>query len=268
MIDFEAHTYTAIPDLDVASLLALGTALSNAMPRPLPDELRKPVKKLRAALASLLEASAVLPKAGANRDLADQRVDAAWEALHARLVAYDDLPHDVYAEIAAARALVAAVFPEGLAFLTLPHNAEWVESDKRLRAIDDGNLAAQVDALAGALFLREVRAAHAAYGDALGIAVPRVALSAPQLVGPALDLRKAVQRYARAVIGLVDEDELATVAMAESALRPILEVVRTWVRSHADAMFHIASGPTPASPIAPDPPLPALAPIPTPSSSK
>jgi hypothetical protein len=268
MIDFEAHSYTAIPDLDVASLLALGTALSNAMPRPLPDELRKPVKKLRSALATLMDASAVMPKPGANRDLADARVDAAWEALYARLSAYDDLPNDAYPEVSQARDLVARAFPEGLSFLTLPHNAEWVESDKRLRAIDDEGLAAKVDALAGGLFLREVRAAHAAYGEALGISVPRVSLSTPQLVGPALELRKAMQRYARAVVGLVDEDELTTVAMAESALRPILEVVRAWVRSHADAMFHVATGTTVVTPLAPDTPLPPLAPIPTPSSSK
>ena len=267
MIDFEAQSYTTIPELDVGGLLALGTALANAVPRPLPDELRRPVKKLRAAVTALLEASAVLPKSAADREAADRRVDAAWEALHARLHAYDELPHDRYPEVIEARAIVATLFPDGLSFLTLPYNAEWVESDKRLRAIDEGAMAASLDRLAGAIFLEEARQAHAAYGEALGIATMRVSLTSAQLVGPAETPRKAVQRYARAMVGLVDEDELITVAMAETALRPLLEAREVKAAADAGDAANAAAKPSSDPLAAASSELLALASIPAPKPS-
>jgi hypothetical protein len=120
------------------------------------------------------------------------------------------------------------------------------ESEKRIARIDKNSLVNDIDDIAGAEFLAEVRRAHADYGHVLGItkaakgdgpenlAEPLRALGkaivqkaakgdGPEnLAEPLRALGKAIVQYALKVAGLAGDGDDA-LRMARAALRPIDE---------------------------------------------
>src|SRR5262249_4899345 len=158
------------------------------------------------------------------RRKADTATDNAWSAVQRRLAAYGQLPVDRYPEAARAQEIDDLIFPDGLRFLTLPWKTQWAEGDKRLKQIDEGGLAADIDRLAGSVFLAEVRRTHDEYGIALGIETPLAEAESPANVGePLLELRRDLKRYALQIIATADADNPATIEAAEKALAPIEE---------------------------------------------
>jgi hypothetical protein len=97
---------------------------------------------------------------------ADQAEDQAWSALHDWLVGWSKVPN---ATANQARAIHDTLFPAGLKFTRLPYKLEWAEADARLSRITTDKLDTQIEQLGGKPILDQLRAAHQAYGEALGI---------------------------------------------------------------------------------------------------
>ncbi len=252
--DFDPTPYFRPPVLDAASGISLGIALLHALPKGAPAPVKAALKRLRARTAALQEAWRAGDAIERSPDPrpADRRLDVAWGALFARLDAYANLPEN-YPRARRAAELEQVVFPAGLSFLKLAYNAEWAESEKRLARIDEG-LAADLVALAGDDFLAEVRAAHAAYGEALGITrakgAPRASVS---MVEPLRAFARALRDYTVKIVGQIELDDPASVAFARAALRPLDDL-------RALGAARRARG----GPAEPSPPPPPDSPVPDP----
>lgn len=219
---FDPTPYTRPPVLDVQTAIAVGTALANAAPTDLASEGKKllgRVKKKTAALAARF----ALPGMHKDARASDTVIDRAWGALYDRLDAYARLPVAVYPKAARALELREAIFPnESLVFLTLIFLAEWAESDKRLKQIDHDGLQNDLDGLCGKEFLENVRVAHAAYGEVLGVTKPGQAVDT-KLAEEFAAVKKAIGKYSFHLASLADDDEPETVARVQAALLPLDE---------------------------------------------
>jgi hypothetical protein len=255
--EFDATPYVRPPILDVPTGVALGVALLTAAPKKPPDNVRKAARRLRTSTLALQRAwadsDAQAPPP--DRRKADMRVDNAWGALFDRLEAFGRLPDASVPDAARARELLASVCGPDREWLKLRYNAEWAESDKRLRKIhEDDHLSREIDRLAGPEFLTEVRAAHAVYGAALGVTEPGQAPSSADLAGPLRVQSRAVARYALAVAAMAGDEDSDSLAAVRVALLPIDEHREAFSRRSA-AGEPAGAGPT-APPATPTTPVP------------
>jgi len=251
--DFDPTPYVRPPLLDVASGVALATSLLHAVPKDAPKPMRKAAQKVRKTTVAIQEAWAKSDASGAppDRRKADIRIDNAWGIFLDRLEAYASLPVEHFPKAARARVLIDAISPER-SWLKLTYEAQWAESDRRLKKIDDEGLAADADALAGPEFLSEVQSAHKAYGLALGITKPREAAPEVNLLEPLRALGRAIGRYGLVVAGLVDEDP-ESLAMVKKALRPIDEFREAQARRNRAGSSAAEEKPPVATPTTPLP---------------
>ena len=222
--EFDASAYVRPPIIDVGSGIALGIALLSALPKEAPPDIKKSAQKLRKSVVVLQSAweKAGGPNGPRDKRPADQATDNAWSCLHGRLSDYASLPAAHYPKAARAQAIVDQLFPDGLTFLQLPYATEWAESDRRLTRIEKNNLADDIDTIAGAEFLAEVRRAHADYGHVLGITKASKSEAPENLAEPLRALGKAIAHYALKLAGLAGDSGDA-LRMARAALRPIDE---------------------------------------------
>lgn len=213
--------YSGVPLLDVASGISLATSLKTALPAKMPANVKSAAREMIAAAQALADAWSDEPVPTVDdRRPADAAVDRAWGAMHGRLVAYSNLPADRYKESAEAANLVRTLFPDGLAFLRLPYNQEWAESQKRLKKIADDNLEDTLNDLAGEDFLTEIRRAHDVYGEVLGITKVAPAAQSPVRAERLRELRRLMSRYVVRVLAQLDDDAESQ-AMVRQALQPI-----------------------------------------------
>lgn len=173
--DVDPYLYLDPPLLDGSGVLALGQAILDVAPLSPPPSLLSPLRRLRQAcddLQGLLRQGQTAPAPVSlrpeSRQPADFALDNAWTALYERLRAFAMLPESEVPRVKRAQELLRLLFPDALGFLRLPHEAEWVESDKRLRSVDKLGLLSDLDAIAGSEFLVEVRRTHDQYSRALG----------------------------------------------------------------------------------------------------
>lgn len=220
--EFDPAPYLRLPVIDVASGVELGAALLSVMPKSAPDGVRKAATKLRMATVGLQDAWSWSEKSATpgEKRMADIAIDNAWSALHARLDAYASLPQVRWPGSARAAEIAAILFPDGLAFLSLPYAAEWQEGERRLKTIDELGLAKDINDLAGREFLLEVRQAQERYGEVLAVAKPDGATRAANLADPLRTLARAVSGYAIQVIAMADGTR-ATTTLIREVLRPI-----------------------------------------------
>ncbi|XYH99767.1 hypothetical protein ACMHYB_08380 [Sorangium sp. So ce1128] len=115
------------------------------------------------------------------------------------------------------------LFPEGLEFLKLSMDLEWAESNALLgRIAEDDALGKDLVAIAGPEFLAEVRAAHEAYGEVLGITKAHEApADVAALREPLRELVSAIGDYLLQVVASVDRERPETVPSARAALAPL-----------------------------------------------
>jgi hypothetical protein len=152
---------------------------------------------------------------------ADQRLDAAWGALHEHLGGLARLPADKYPRAARAAAICDSLFPPGGSFLKLPFREEWAHSQNLLTRIDTYGMATEIDQLVGPEFLTEVRDAHRSYGDVLGSTKDHPAQEEANFRQLLRDLSESIRLYAVRVIASVDPARPETAAAAQHALEPI-----------------------------------------------
>jgi len=207
---------------DVPSGIALGVALLSAMPRSAPDNVKKAATKLRMATVGLQDAYSRVERGASlgEKRQADNAIDNAWSALHARLEAYAALPAAHWPRAPRAAELVAALFPAGLAFLSLPYVDEWAEGEKRLDRITHAGLARDIDEIAGFEFLAEVKRAQQRYGEVLAIRKMGDKRLPADLNEPLRALSRAVSSYALQVIAMNDGSAAAIHAIRQT-LKPI-----------------------------------------------
>lgn len=221
--EFDATPYLRPPVPDVITGITLGVALLNAMPRSAPEGLKKAAGKLRISTVALQDAwnwSERSATPGEKR-MADIAIDNAWTALHSRLEAYSILPQIRWPKAPRAGEILAAVFPDGLAFLSLPYAEEWAEGERRLKRINElsPSLAREIDELAGVEFLAEVKQAQARYGEVLALAKPG-SKAGTDLMEHLRTLTRSVSAYALQVIAMAD-GTAASVRVIKAILKPI-----------------------------------------------
>lgn len=222
--DLEPTRYLRTPILDVPGGVALGIALLTAAGKDLPAAAKRAAKVLRQAVVALQGDWAAQRTAGLTTEEdkrpADQRLDRVWAAVGARLQTLADLPQTI-AEAKQATQLYARLFPDGLAFLRLPYERQWAESEQRLKQLADEEMGAAVEELVGEFVLTELRDAHANYGRVLGItdAKPGAAV-APNLLEGLRVVQQAMTSYALQLIAAAHADA-ELVASVRRALRPL-----------------------------------------------
>ena len=181
------------------------------------------------------------------------RIDNAWGILLDRLEAYSLLPVAAFSRAPRARELVDILSPKDREWLNYAYEAEWAESNKRLKRIEDEGLAKDINELAGPEFLDEVRHAHEEYGVAVGVTKPAPDKPEVNLAEPLRALARAIGRYGIAVAGMVNDDP-ESVAVVRRALRPIDSFREGQARrSRAGGAAAEAAPEAPASPTTPIP---------------
>jgi hypothetical protein len=229
----DPHLYIELPVLDSPGTLALARALIERASLPLPTSVTSDIDPL---LRRLIQAESELAQAAKRGEASSQRelrqpadlaLDTAWTALYERLRAYAILPAELLTEARQAQQLLRTLFPDALAFLRLPYEAEWAQSESRLRTIEQLRLTADVERLAGAEFLAEVRRTHELYGRVLGLPRPREPLPEPELPLDSATLRelrfalaRAIARYALRIVAIFEQDG----ELLQQLLAPLQEV--------------------------------------------
>src|SRR5215471_17719356 len=171
---FESNNLVHLPTLDARAAQAVGSAVvAAAANKTLPDPVAEALAEVKTAV-DILEATAMkrLPS-GENLAArsADRDLDAAWNAIHGLLRSLTRVSDRPRAD--QATALLDDLFPNGLRFTKLRFELEWVESQNRLKMIDERTFAPQLEQLGGATLLAQLRQAHAHYGEVLSIITAR-----------------------------------------------------------------------------------------------
>ena len=123
--------------------------------------------------------------------------------------------------------ILGAVFGSGTSFLNLRHEEEWGEVEARIEQLDANGYSKQIEQLGGGAFLDDLRTAHKAYGEVLGITTVRDEKVAAPKIGEARDnASEQLRRYVAAVVGYgsrSDQQE-ANGKVARKLLLPIYEI--------------------------------------------
>jgi len=123
-----------------------------------------------------------------------------------------------------AEQLLLAYFPDGVEFVKLAYEAEWVHSAQLLERFDDEKVVADLEKLAGAAFLANVRSLHDKLGEALDLSGGtrgEKAASTTGLAEKVLALSAAIADYTRRYAGEVELDEPVSVAAFQAAMEPL-----------------------------------------------
>lgn len=149
-------------------------------------------------------------------------------------------------QVPRAAALFAQLFPDGFGFLALPFDNQWAESQQRIELIESAELEEDIADLVGQWVLDELRAAHAEYGEVLGITNPKAATTGPVRIGDALrELQGAMSGYGLQLVAAAHADP-ELLGIVRKALRPIDDL------RAAQARRATTPGPTPPSEPTPD----------------
>jgi hypothetical protein len=219
---FDPAQYVRLALRDVPEALTLAIKLLAVVPPSAPEGVRKAASRMRQRTLTLEQVwTEAASTTGSAQAKAAAELDTAWRALKDRLSAYASLPVEHYPHVERARELLGLLFPQGLAFLALDPENEWAQSQKRLDVMAVLRVEADVRALAGVVFVDEVRRAHRAYGEALH--QPTAASATAQAAAAAAPLRALTRTaigYAVQVIGMIydDPDALVHVQRVPAAL--------------------------------------------------
>lgn len=226
--DFSSSSLIQLPRLNAISTARLLTELINAAnaEKKLPaaiaperDELVVAHTGVEAELTKrLLGEGQETPKVRA----ADSVEDNAFGALFDWLASFARLPDARHPAAAKARAILQAVFPNGLAFLAIAPRDEWQEAELRLGVIAKNGSTKTIHELGGKPFLDELEVAHKAYGEALGITAEKTVTDAPQLRVARDEALDVIREYVLRVMSHVRKKDPQTRALADRLLAPLI----------------------------------------------
>ena len=155
--------------------------------------------------------------------LADVKIDACWRGMFDWLTGWAKMPDLPEAEIASS--LLSQIYPDdSLKFTQVAWEVEWAESRNRLQLIKDEKLDEPIEGiLGGKKILSALRAAHHAYGDALGITEAPTQEEKDSLREALLELTASLRHYVVQVSATVRRKNAKTAELAAKLLAPITE---------------------------------------------
>lgn len=249
--DISAKSLIVLPRLSAAETVVLITMTNSAADAfiqqygPLPPIIERPRKRLISALSAL--SALVSPTSDADSPAAvtaDRRLDRAWSALMDFLSGWQKLPVSKHPNPARGAHLFDLLFSKGLAFTKIRFKLQWQESQARLDAFDKENHETTLVQLGGKVFLDELREAHTAYGQVLGVTVP--APEEEKKVREAMEAAHDVLRdYLAKIEAFRDPEEAGSDAMADALVEPVMSWESSAVKK-AKPEDASASGETPA----------------------
>jgi hypothetical protein len=252
--ELDPALYIRPPRIDVPAGIALGHQLLAAAPETMPQQATSALGELRSAVTDL-------ESRWAQRDLAprpedprptDLAADNAWSCLVVRLEAAASLPPDIYPFALRARELLQLLFPDRLAFTQLDYPSQWAEAQKRLSNIQAHSLAFDIDRIAGAEYLTEVRRTHERYGAIVGTSQAKDSpVIVPELAEPLRRLGRAIAGYGIQMVALYFSSDEASRARVRRALHPLDQY-----RAAASRRNQANTTNEPPKPPAPMPPVP------------
>lgn len=218
--------YVRPPVMTLAGGITLCRVVANACPPTMPAFVKKGAAHLAEAAEEAQKAHVARKKAlGQSNDDAqsiDKWADRSWSALRGRLEMYTLLPPETYPDARRAKEIVESLFDEtGLSFLTQRYPEQYAIASTYLRSIDEEGLASDIDRLAGADFLANVRMQHNAYGTMVTRMLERENALGDDLSEHVRAMGQALVEYATKVLASMDRDHPATIQAALVALRPI-----------------------------------------------
>lgn len=237
---FEAADMVQLPTIGVAGAIALGTEIAtqaNAAGK-LPSPISRAFVTLDASCLALREAAkgrlpdAALLESASVRE-ADRTLDAAWSSAFDWCTGWSKLPLDTNAsKVAIARVLLVTLFSTGLKFTQIAYKLEWAESQTRLDLIEEEKLGVSFEALGGETFLKTIKVAHKAYGDALGLTKAKTEVALPSLREPLDAFLAALRVYVVRASAHADPEHAGSAELAKKLLGPIAK----WRSASAQAM--------------------------------
>ncbi len=218
--------YVRPPVMTLAGGITLCNVIAKACPTTMPAYVKKGAAHLADVAEEAQKAHVARKKAlGQSNDDAqsiDKWADRSWSALRGRLEMVTLLPPNLYPDAKRAQEILDALFDEtGLAFLTQRYPEQHAIATSYLRRIDQEGLAVDIDRLAGADFLANVRTQHNAYGTMVARMLEREDALSDDLGEHVRAMGQALVEYATKVLASVDRDHPATIQAALIALRPI-----------------------------------------------
>ena len=218
----QIQNYLRVPRGDVRKTLALGVALLSAVPDSASPTVTAAAAEFETATDGLGQQHDLRQQAtkGGLRKLS-HRSHRAWSALYYILYGVARIPVDSLRQQVAQK-LLNALFPDGLSFLALSYRDRWVESERRLRRIQEQNLAEPLAVATGdTSFLDTLRTAHGSFGDALNITQADSTEEPPSLTEGLRNVRQAMSYYIVQLIAWGQAEGGRHLDEAYRALRPI-----------------------------------------------
>lgn len=196
-------SYLRFPKTNVRGALGVAKILLHRVPECPPPAVSKAASLVESAMKDLEAKWLQQDMPVARRDLQRlaRNVGAAWKAIRDRLVGFEALPEG-HADRTQAILLRDTLFSEGLEFNLLSFVDHHSESEHRLRLLEELGVMEDLARLVGDHFVNMLRAAHEAYGDALGINKATPDTVAVLLTEPLRALADAIIGYALQLIAL------------------------------------------------------------------
>lgn len=217
-MQFDASSYIRPPKIGAASGFLLSARLLGAASS---DPSLRVLAALERMRSRALEVQRAVKERARLRGRSlrpeDREFDGAYAAFRSRMIAHTQRPGNPRGPRVVE--LLSDLLPEGLQFTKANYGEQWFYSETVLQRIEDEGLSEELEELAGAQFLADVRAAHAALGEALGIDAPQPS-SAPALSEVVSALAAAIADYARVLAGEVDSEDEKSVATFLRAMAP------------------------------------------------
>jgi hypothetical protein len=248
-----------LPALDAEGALLMSKELLTRSKDegPLPEAIALCAKRLRESRVVLDDAwTARLGKEAVVDDETKRKVSrllrSRWRAAQDVISGWVEITEEKGGERSRlAKLIQVGMFAGGLRFLRKPARRRWVESERRLKWLEDEGLEAGFIEIGGPVFLEELRDAHRKYGEVHGITENPVPIEGLAPVREPLDdVRMRIREYAMHVTAFASTGTEPDKARASRLLEPL----EGWTSSRSKPpVKETAPAPSPA-------PTPAVTP--------
>jgi hypothetical protein len=224
--DMTADVMVRLPRTNAASAAVMAEQLLTVADAEkgggLPLLIERPRARMASALVGLTDE--IKPQEAVDTLLckaADTAVDGAWRSLFDWTGSFAGIPDGSFPEQDKIRSLKATVFKEGLSFIILPFREEWVQSEARLNAMAEGGFEPVIEKLGGAPFLKNLKSAHARYGEVLGIKTAVKVEENPLIRKKMEKLLSAIKSYVLKVAAYADPEDAGSEILSTALLSPL-----------------------------------------------
>lgn len=236
--NYNSNSIINLPRMSSQHAITLGSQVLNVVPADqLPTLVQRPYTRVRDLWESLRGSvmASGSPDAGPGSRNADSQFDQAWCAIDEFLTGWSRLPSN-FPQAVKARALRAALFPDGRLFTKADYRTEWAEGEWRLAKLSEEANTALLAEIGGQPFVTRIRAAHQNLGEVLGMQKERseVRESLESFCG-------ALRSYIMHVAVYAESDEPGAEELAEKLLAPVV----AWKNRQANPQADNGDAPEP-----------------------